>query len=103
MDSENILEEEFAAARAVGASVIEHWFHRCIRHRRGIVWLMALLLAMIAIIPDDRVPRLIFKFQTGRLETHLDGQYSTDLRLIFEFFSHLFAQSIAGAHTRKKI
>ena len=50
---------------------------------------------------DDGMSRLIFKFQTGVLETKdLDGQYSTELRLIFVFFFRLFAQPIAG-HIQK--
>ena len=42
VDDEKIPDEEIAAAVAVGASVIEHLVH-CIRHRCGLVWLMALL------------------------------------------------------------
>ena len=54
------------------------------------VWLMALLIVMIS-LPDDRVSRLMFKFQTGGLETHLDVQYSMDFRLIFVSFFRVFA------------
>ena len=47
MDGENIPEEEIAAAVAVGASVIDRALVRCIRHRCGLVCLMALLVAML--------------------------------------------------------
>ena len=59
---------------------------------------MALLVAMIATRGWDVPPYFQISNWGAR---DLDGQYSTDVRLIFVFFSRLFAQPIAG-HMQKE-
>ena len=62
---------------------------------------MASLVAMIWLQPDDRVSRLIFKFQTRGLETWMASILPTSVSFCV-FFSFI-RPAYRGAHTKKKI
>ena len=75
MDDENIPDEEIAAAVVVGASVIEHWSTVF-----GVVVWSGLTDGIVRFYgygydcyPMMGRPASFFKFQTGGLETYLDG------------------------------
>ena len=91
MDSDNIPDEEMAAAVAVGASMIEDWSTVPASLWSG---LTDGVVSCHDCYPIMGCPASFSNFKPGARD--LDGQYSTDLHLIFVFFFHLFAQLIVG-------
>ena len=107
IDGENIPGQEIAAAVAVGASVFELWstvYPASIWSglADGVVSFYDGVVSCYDcyVIPDDGVSHLIFKNQTGGLETWMADIPRTSVSF---FFLSFIRPAHSGAHTKMKI